>query len=97
MNVGEYVRWLERHDYPVPMRSRCTCCPYRSDADWTDLKERDPEGFSRAIQMDEPVRHSAGTKELGYLRASRRPLRDIVFRHTGPQAMSLVCDGDCGT
>jgi hypothetical protein len=97
MDIGACVRWLERHDYPVPMRSRCVCCPYRSDADWLDLQARDPAGFARAVQLDEAIRHSAGMRELGFLHASRRPLREVVFRYQDQGRLDLVCDGDCGT
>lgn len=45
--------WMERAGYPLPPRSACTFCPYRSDADWRDLRDTDPEGWADALEVDE--------------------------------------------
>lgn len=98
MSTGDCVRWLERHDYPVPMRSRCVCCPYRSNADWLDLKTRDPDGFARAIAIDRSVRDSTGMTHRTYLHASRRPLDELDFEEATDRGSALVleCEGGCG-
>ena len=97
MGILDCIRWLERHEYPIPMRSRCVCCPYRTNRDWHDLKVRDPAGFRRAIELDDAVRHASGMREAGYLHHSRRPLRSVdLSAHDDPR-LDLGCEGECGT
>ena len=97
MSLLDCIAWLERHDYPVPMRSQCVCCPYRSNREWYDLRTRDPDGFERACELDDAVRHSSGMREAGYLHHSRRPLRSVdLSAHDDPR-LDLGCEGECGT
>lgn len=97
MNLSDCIRWLERHDYPVPMRSRCTCCPYRSNADWHDLLVRDPDGFERACVLDEAVRYGSGMREAGFLHQSRQPLREVDLGVHDDPTFDFGCEGECGT
>ena len=97
MSLLDCIAWLERHEYPVPMRSRCTCCPYRTNRDWHDLKVRDPVGFERACELDDAVRHGAGMREAAFLHSSRRPLRQVdLSAHDDPK-LDFGCGGQCGT
>ena len=97
MSILDCIAWLEKHEYPVPMRSACVCCPYRSNRDWHDLKVRDPDGFGRAIELDEAVRDVPGMRETGFLHHSRRPLRDVDLSEHDDPKLDLGCDGECGT
>ena len=38
------------------MKSACVICPYRSNKCWMDLKEKDPEGFGMAVELDRRLR-----------------------------------------
>ena len=97
LSILDCIAWLERHDYPVPMRSRCVCCPYRTNRDWHDLKRRDPDGFERAVMLDDAVRHAAGMREAGFLHHSRRPLRDVDLGAHDDPTLDFGCEGECGT
>jgi hypothetical protein len=41
------------HEVPRPA---CVFCPYRSNADWRWLRDQDPAGFQRAIEIDAALR-----------------------------------------
>ena len=97
MNLLDCILWLEKHDYPVPMRSRCVCCPYRTNADWHDLKVKDPIGFDRAVELDEAVRHGSRMNEAGYLHHSRRPLSEIDLSTFDDPRLDFGCEGECRT
>jgi len=54
---AECRRWLAGQSIPheVP-RSACCFCPYRSNAEWRDLRDNDPAGWSRAVAVDDAMR-----------------------------------------
>lgn len=50
----EYLR-TQAIPHEVP-RSACVFCPYRSNAEWRHLRETDPAGWARAVEVDESLR-----------------------------------------
>lgn len=90
--------WLERNGYPVPMKSACTFCPYRSNAEWRDLKQRDPEGFEEACRVDEMIRQAPRLKAQEYVHRSLKPLQEADLRSDEDKAgqFNLICEGGCG-
>ena len=76
------VAWLDsKLPHAVP-RSACVFCPYRTNKEWLHLKQTDPDGWNRAVQIDHALREE-GTVANGkmeqklYLHRSCIPL-DIV-------------------
>ncbi len=99
MSVTDCVTWLQRHDYPVPPRSKCTWCPYRSDAEWRWLQENEPEAWADAIEIDRLIRDTPGMKAHSYLHASRKPLAEAdlsTAEERGQGNMLMVCEAGCG-
>ena len=102
------VRWLASYGIPheVP-RSACVFCPYKSNEEWRHLRDTDPKGWARALQIDEAIRNhdSACAKKHNsrlYLHRSCLPLEKAPIDE--PQSretqyeLSLVneCEGMCG-
>jgi hypothetical protein len=85
------------------MRSACTFCPFRTDAEWVELRERDRAGFQRAIALDDALRTDAIAKRAMdaemYVHSSRLPLRQVLFGTDArmPSHPFYDCAGDCGT
>lgn len=84
------------------MRSACTFCPYRTDAEWLDLRTRDPSGFDQAVELDEVLRRDVaaarGMRCEMYVHHSRLPLALVQFRpSTDQRDTSRECMGECGT
>lgn len=51
------VRWLEAYRVPHPVpRSACVFCPYRQNAEWLEMKQTDPKGWARAVEIDRALR-----------------------------------------
>lgn len=100
---GDCERFLLENGFPVPARSRCIICPYRSDESWRTL---DAEEFEHACRIDESLRGGGepprGYKSLPYLHKARKPLREVDFT---PPSFGLPlsddesedCFGGCGT
>ena len=101
-NRHDCIRYLEgRVPHNVP-RSACVFCPYRSDRSWLNLKENDPTGFARAVEVDEGLRKSGVVlhrDENGgiYLHRSCKPLKDAnLGQDQGQLDFMAECEGGCG-
>jgi len=85
-------------------RSACVFCPLKSDREWLLLKESDPEGWARAVQIDEALRNrpAAITARLRlpiYLHRSATPLATVTLKGEGQADFPYFaqeCEGACG-
>ena len=99
MSRWDCVQWLTRKGYPVPPKSACVFCPYRTDAEWRWMKENDPEGFAEAVAIDRLVRDVPGMRHQEFVHRSRRALADVDFStaaERGQGDMLDVCEAGCG-
>ena len=90
----------------VVPRSACVFCPYHTDAEWRRLRDTDPDGWARALEIDDAMRNGAlcaqGLDSAMYLHASRRPLREAPIdtpESRGEQytfGFAQECEGMCG-
>jgi 3'-phosphoadenosine 5'-phosphosulfate sulfotransferase (PAPS reductase)/FAD synthetase len=76
------LNWLAKvWPHPVP-RSACICCPYRTNAEWRQMRESRPEEFAQAVEFDATIRaaYAVGRQARGelagvpYLHRTRVPL-----------------------
>lgn len=88
-------------------RSACVFCPYKSDSEWIELKSSDPDGFARAVQIDDAIRdktsvRTSGMQSAQYLHRTCVPLRDVEFSASEPAPQKRIvwsemdCEGMCG-
>jgi hypothetical protein len=85
---------------PRPPRSSCWCCPHRGDAEWRELRDREPEDFARAVELDRRLR--VADVELGgagVFLHRRRVALELVDLGGGAGACDASgCDsGECWT
>jgi hypothetical protein len=96
MRRGDCVRWLERHDYPVPPRSACVYCPFQSEGEFADLKNGADDDWGRAVAFDAAIRKGGGgTSGPLFVSVQRVPLPDIDFDRQG-DLFGNECEGVCG-
>lgn len=70
--------WLERRGYPIPKKSACVKCPYRSNASWREMLDTDPASFNDAILFDNKIRPGRrGSRGQWYLHRSLIPLGEV--------------------
>lgn len=50
-------------------RSACTFCPFRSDEEWVWLRDNDPDGWSRAVEIDAAIRDPSSVCTRGMVQA----------------------------
>lgn len=103
MTRADCVRHMERYNIPhaVP-RSACTFCPHRTDLEWQLLKDTDPQGWERAIQIDRALRGGAvaqrGCEKPIYIHKSCVPLEEVklVPKIRERAQFHDECEGVCG-
>ena len=100
------VSWLERlHPGRKIPRSACVFCPYRSNAEWRNV--RDEPADCTAVEVDGRIRHhdsitNRGFNERLYLHRSCHPLASAAIDADAPRAdtelfgFSRECEGMCG-
>lgn len=102
-------RWLRQHNYPVPVKSACTFCPYHSNATWAALQRDDPAAFAAAVRVDTAIRGGVKDRTNGkplskaqwYLHRSLQPLDQVDFTAKKGDKRQLnmfenECEGMCG-
>jgi hypothetical protein len=103
MTRSDCVDWLRTFGVPheVP-RSACVFCPYKSDYEWKLLRDKDPEGWSRAVEIDTALRQEGtvcnrNLRESLYLHKSCRPLTEVPLTDSerGQSAFNFECEGGC--
>jgi 3'-phosphoadenosine 5'-phosphosulfate sulfotransferase (PAPS reductase)/FAD synthetase len=79
----------DRWPYPVP-RSACVYCPLKSDREWLDLRDNQPDDWQAAVAFDQAAR------PFGYVHRSERPLAEAILRPEDAGQLALECEGMCG-
>lgn len=77
----------------VPPKSSCWFCPYKSDYDWIQLKEKKPHLFQQVIELEEIInakRKKFGDKDDVYLWGKQRSLTELNYA----QNMTMFDDDD---
>lgn len=79
----------ERWPWPVP-RSACVYCPLKSDREWLEMREKQPDDWAAAVAFDEAAR------PFGFVHRSERPLASASLRPEDDGQLALECEGMCG-
>lgn len=108
MTRDDCVRYLQKRlpGRKVP-RSACVFCPYKSDAEWQHLKDTDPAGWQRAVEIDRAIRDKTsrcteGMNAAQYLHKSCQPLELVQLQPKAPDLQKKMiwthmdCEGMCG-
>ena len=92
-----------RNNYPERLlpRSACIGCPYKSDNEWKQMKDSDPESFADAVFIDKALRETTATRDAikgtAFLHKSRQPLASVDLDETESYVNLLLdeCEGLC--
>ncbi len=100
MSRGDCRNYLEgRVPHRVP-RSACVFCPYKSNKEWRALRDNDPDGWARAVEVDAALREDAvAGRDLDgklYVHGSCLPLSKVNLGVDQPTLFDLECEGGCG-
>lgn len=98
------IQWLESHSLPVPPKSACTFCPFKSERSWGELKRRGGADWREAVEVDRLIRDRRPLWGPLYIHPGRKPLADAVtipeddgLQQGLLEGFEAVCDGGhCG-
>ena len=105
MSRQDCLAWIERHGYPTPPRSACIMCPYKSNAEWRQLRDQQPEAWESAVEFDALIRDMPDYERAGlhkggklFLHRSLVPLAEAPIGGDSAQPDLWVgeCEGMCG-
>lgn len=98
MSRRDCIAWLEKRGIPVPPKSACFFCPYRSNLEWRRLQTEQPEQFAAAVEIDRLIRTTPSMRRSEYLHQKRVPLDTIDFANAEDNGQGFLshCDGGCG-
>lgn len=98
MSRRDCIAWLEGHGFPVPPKSACIFCPYKSNTEWRWLRDNDPQAWADAVEIDRLIRNTPGMREQEFLHSSRVPLDEVDLRtdEEAGQGLLMVCEAGCG-
>jgi hypothetical protein len=97
MTRADCLAWMARKGYPQPPRSACIGCPFHSDHEWMEMRDKRPDEWADAVQFDKETRHAAGTNGTTFLHSDCKPLDEVEFkedRYAGN--FGNECEGMCG-
>lgn len=79
MKRADCIYWLGQHALPVPPKSACTFCPYRSINSWKEQKRRGGTDWDESLEVDKAIRNKRDTQHgLLYIHSARKPLEEAV-------------------
>lgn len=98
---GDCIEGLKRIGQPVPVKSRCKCCPFTHNDEWRRIQAEDPEQWSDAVAIDRALRavgRQRGMRGEKYIHRSCVPLDQADLNTPDPRqiVMGEICEGVCG-
>lgn len=96
MSRKECLLWL-KENYPdrVFPRSACIGCPFRSDAEWKEMRKNDWIDWQRAIEFDLAIRKVGGMRGDTFTHRSCKQLSEAILEDQ-PDLFGNECEGLCG-
>ena len=99
MNRNDCKRWLERNGWDAP-KSSCIGCPFHSNFHWRELKQKYPNEWNDAVEVDLLIRNQAKGKSEQFMHRSMQPLSDVDLRSDAEigqrDLFGNECEGMCG-
>lgn len=89
--------YLEERGVPVPKKSSCVYCPFKSDSQWKDMKQNHPKEWGEVLDADRRIR-DMGMKEEGqmFFHKTLKPMDEVDFAENQMDFFGNECEGYCG-
>ena len=96
MSRSDCMKTFKRFNFPIPPKSSCVFCPYHSDKNWKEIKEKLPEEWEKCVEIDNTNRDATkkGLNDKLYLHRSLTPLEKVQF--ADQQELFMCEEGFCG-
>jgi len=95
-NRAKCKSWIDEHHPNILVaKSACIGCPFRSDAEWREMKIERPDDFADAVDFDNRIRGLAKMESPVYLHRSATPLGDVDFSNAADLGQGDLFDNEC--
>lgn len=103
MRRSDCIEWMELQGHPIPRKSACIMCPFRTPEEYSQWRDTDPEIFAKAVEFDRLLRSNGtvrGMEKEQFVSNLLLPLEDtpppddtdgVEVDHFGNE-----CEGLCG-
>lgn len=93
---------IESFGLPVPPKSSCFFCPYKTISEWKQLHKREPELFEKAAYIEQKIleKRKKYGKDPAYISKFLRPLSEVknnLDQYKQQELFYDECDGYCWT
>lgn len=80
MTVADCIKLIESAGLPVPPKSSCYFCPFKSRAEWVRMRENEPELFAKSVEIEKRINEKRGAigRYIVYMHSSLKPLEQAV-------------------
>ena len=75
---ADCLKWLDSKGLPIPPKSSCVFCPYKSVDSWRQLKRAGGNDWEKALTADLVVRDKRPAHGSLYIHPGRKPLDEAV-------------------
>jgi hypothetical protein len=101
MARSDCLAWMKKNKYPLPPKSSCIFCPYRSDQQHKDLRDNSPTDWQKLLEIDAAIRPGFyGFGGQAFVHRSLLPMADVDLRSWEekgqPDLFGEECEGMCG-
>lgn len=98
MRRSDCLRWINDHGYHEPPKSSCIGCPFHSNSYWKAMRDKNPEEWAQAVEIDRKIRTGGRMKHKQYLHRSCKPLdeADLEPEKNQLNMFENECEGMCG-
>ncbi len=99
---NDCINFFKKHNFPLPIKSSCTFCPYHPNKQWAEIKKENGIAWKQSVQVDRTIRNinnkkNTENKSKLYLHQSCKPLEEIDFDDDQLEMFEgFDCEGYCG-
>lgn len=101
MTRGDCLRYLDGRVPHDVERSACVFCPFKSNREWKRLRDNNPAGWKRAVEVDHALRVDGNVVNRGldqklYIHRNCVPLDKANLDDDQRELFEQECEGGCG-
>ncbi len=96
MSRDDCKAYLKSKGQPVPPKSACVCCPYRSDSYFANLRRSKSQEWYDLVDFEDRINDLPVAKKAPvFIHWSMKRLEEAPFKDKG-EGFINECDGYCG-
>lgn len=94
MSRKDCIKLITDEGLPIPPKSSCYFCPYHSYLSWVTMREKQPELFAKAVEVENRIneKRRSFSKDEVYLTRFLKPLEDVIGKQMFLIEEEMTCE-----